>query len=114
MKKELTCIVCPLGCPLVADIAEDGSITVTGNTCKRGEAYAITECTAPMRTLTSTVRTVGGEVVAVKTDRPIPKERLFDCMKIINSLKIDLPISIGDVIIEDVFGAKIIATQNKK
>ena len=42
--------------------------SITGHTCKRGEAYAQTECTAPRRTLTTTAPVVGGGVVPVKTD----------------------------------------------
>ena len=113
MKRALTCIVCPLGCTMSVEISDDGKISVSGNTCKRGESYAVTECKSPMRTVTTTVRTAEGEMVSVKTDRPIPKEKVFECMKIINSSKIHLPISIGDVIIENVFGARVVATQSK-
>ena len=36
--RELTCISCPLGCPLQVEIDEAGQVVrVTGNTCKRGE-----------------------------------------------------------------------------
>ena len=43
---ELTCINCPLGCALTI-ASENGSIlSVTGNTCQRGEAYARAEITA--------------------------------------------------------------------
>ena len=50
--KELICIVCPSGCHIT--VGDDG--TVTGNTCKRGEAYARKEATHPTRVLTTTVR----------------------------------------------------------
>ncbi|MBQ1935870.1 MAG: DUF1667 domain-containing protein, partial [Clostridia bacterium] len=83
-------------------------------TCPRGKAYAETECIAPMRIVTSTVRCTNGRVVAVKTDRPIPKEKMHACMARINSVIAPLPISAGDVIIEDVFGSDIIATANQK
>ena len=112
MKRELTCIVCPQGCSLKVEI-NDSKITVTGNTCPRGEKYAVAECTHPERCVTTTARCDNGEVVAVKTDRAIPKEKIFECMKIINKQIVTLPISIGDVIIKDVFGANIVATQNK-
>lgn len=54
--------------------------------------------------------TKNGVPVPVKTDNPIPKEHIFDCMKIINGTKISAPIKIGDILIEDVFGANIVAT----
>lgn len=113
MKRTLTCIVCPLGCTLEVELEDKKVISVTGNTCKRGEVYANTECVSPMRTVTSTVRCSDGSLLAVKTDRTIPKESVFECMEIINKAVATLPISIGDVIVENVFGANVIATQNK-
>lgn len=112
MKRELTCIVCPVGCSLVAEFEEGRVLGVSGNKCPRGKAYAETECIAPMRTITTTVKCENGEIVSVKTKNPIPKGKMFDAMKIINSKNPILPISIGDVIIEDVFGSPVIATGN--
>lgn len=51
--------------------------------------------------------------MAVKTDRPIPKEKMEACMARINEAVAALPICIGDVILEDVFGSNIVATQNR-
>ena len=113
MKRLLTCIVCPAGCSLEVELEGKDVISVKGNTCPRGEIYAKAECTHPERTVTSTMRCSDGSVVSVKTDRPIPKEKIEECMKIINNKIATLPISVGDVIIKDVFGANIIATQNK-
>ncbi len=110
-KRELTCIICPRGCQLTIDIGEE--IKVSGNICPRGEVYAIAECTNPQRTVTSTVQTSDGGVVSVKTDRTIPKDKMMECMEIINSTVVELPIRVGDVILDDVFGAKLVATQNK-
>ncbi len=113
MKRELTCIVCPMGCGLTVTL-ENGAVTeVTGNTCPRGKKYAETECTNPMRTITSTMRTADGGLVSVKTDRTIPKGKMMECMQKINGEIAPLPISVGDVIIEDVFGSNVVATENK-
>ncbi len=112
MKRELTCIICPIGCSLEVEI-ENGEVkSVKGNTCPRGKNYAETECVAPMRTVTTTVRCDDGSVLPVKTDSPIPKEKMFELMEIINDSIAHLPISIGDVIIENVFGCNIVATKN--
>lgn len=113
MKRELTCIVCPQGCNLTVDFEDGKILSVTGNTCPRGAKYAESECISPERTVTSTVRCDNGKVVSVKTSRPIPKDKIFSCMEIINKKIATLPISKGDVIIKDVFGSDIIATQNK-
>lgn len=45
---QLTCISCPLGCPLTVETDGAGqAVSVTGNTCKRGEVYGRKEVTAP-------------------------------------------------------------------
>lgn len=112
MKRELTCIVCPIGCALtVSD--EEGELKVSGNTCPRGAVYGKNEVTNPTRTLTTTVRVGNREktVVAVKSDRPIPKGMLFDAMKEINAIRAEAPIKIGDVLAENLLGVcNIIAT----
>ena len=110
MTKEFTCIVCPLGCTLKVDLADDGNVTVSGNTCPRGKEYGINEMTTPVRVITTTVRCENGSVLPVKTNRPIPKEKIAECMKIINNCNPPLPICPGDVIIENVFGADVVAT----
>ena len=112
MNRNLTCIVCPIGCSMEVEIIDGEVISVTGNTCPRGEKYAISECTNPERMVTTTIRTENGKVLPVKTDRPIPKDKVFECMNIINNHICKLPVKVKDVIIEDVFGANIIATKN--
>lgn len=116
MKRNLTCIVCPIGCQLSVTL-ENGVVTeVTGNTCPRGKQYAINECTNPVRTVTTTARTADGGVIPVKTDRPIPKELMFECMKEIDRSVVTLPAQIGDIVIENLLGigANVIVTANMK
>ena len=112
-KRELTCIVCPRGCQLTVELDGKNVISVSGNICKRGKTYAENECTNPMRTVTTTAKTADGGVVAVKTETTIPKEKMFECMEKINSVVASLPVKIGDVILPDVCGTDIIATQNR-
>lgn len=115
MIRELTCIVCPRGCQLRAELDAQGAVVgVTGNVCSRGKQYAIDECTHPMRTVTSTVRAENGTPVPVKTSRTIPKEKMFDCMKQINRVRLSLPARIGDVVIQNVLdtGADVVVTAN--
>ncbi len=113
MKRDLTCIVCPLGCSLTVELEENKVVNVVGNSCPRGKTYAENECTNPQRTVTSTVRSTDGGMVSVKTDKTIPKDKMFECMKIINKITAKLPVKVGDIVAEDVFGANIIATQNR-
>ncbi len=81
-RRELICIGCPLGCPLTVTM-EGTEITVTGNTCKRGEIYAKKEVTNPTRVVTSSVHVEGGVIamVSVKTKDDIPKDKIFACME---------------------------------
>ena len=116
MIRDLTCIVCPKGCQLEVELEGKKVISVSGYTCKRGLAYAETECTAPMRTLTTTAPVEGGGVVPVKTDRTIPKELIFECMKQINLARVAPDAPIGTVVIENLLGtgANVVTTRNAK
>ncbi|MEG1426437.1 MAG: DUF1667 domain-containing protein [Oscillospiraceae bacterium] len=107
--RNLTCIQCPLGCPLAVTLENGKVLSVTGNTCKRGETYGAKEVTAPTRTVTSTVRVLGGvrPVVAVKTRQELPKERIFDCMAEIDRVVLQAPVHIGDIAIENVCGTDV-------
>ena len=118
------CTICPMGCKILVQPSEPeepnlgkpakGAFRVTGNTCKRGERYAIQEVTAPERTLTTTMYAKGGIIVPVKTDKPVPREKLSSCMKVINCKTLILPIEAGDIIIENIedTGANVIAERS--
>ena len=112
MKREMTCIVCPIGCQLEVDIVDGKVLSVDGNTCPRGRKYAETECTNPQRTVTTTVLCENGELLPVKTDGTVKKEDVFKVMKAVNNCVAHLPIKIKDVIISDVCGVNIIAAKN--
>lgn len=116
MKKEMTCVACPLGCTINVEFEGTEVISVTGNTCKRGDAYARTEIVNPTRSLTSSVKVNGGihPVVPVKSSKAVPKTMLFECMKEINKACVTAPVKLGQVIIENILGtgADIVATNN--
>ena len=111
--RNITCIICPRGCGLTVEETADG-LKVLGNVCPRGEKYAIEECTHPTRTVTSFIRVENREdtMVSVKTSAPIPKESMFEAMKMIRGAAAKAPIAIGDILLADVFGADVIATKN--
>jgi len=110
--KELICIICPRGCHLTVD----DELNVSGNTCPRGAVYAKQELTHPTRTLTSTVRVVSEleAMLPVKSNKPLPKEKIFEAMEVINKTCVKAPIKIGDVVIKNIFGldVDIVATKN--
>lgn len=115
-KREFICIVCPMGCQLSVEASEDKEIIVNGSRCKRGNVYAMQEMTDPRRHITSTVRVHNGflNLVPVKTDREIPKGKIFEVMSEIDNIQLEAPIKIGTVIIENVAntGSNIVATRN--
>ena len=114
MEQQITCINCPVGCLMTVTV-EDGKVTsVTGNTCKRGVAYAEQECVAPQRMVTAVVTVQGRKTpVSVKTRTPIPKKDIFACMKQLAALTIEAPVHMGDVVCANVCesGVDVIATK---
>ena len=116
MEIKLTCIACPMGCPLSVEMDGDKVINVTGNTCPRGKVYGEKEVTNPTRIVTSTVKVSGGDsvMVSVKTKNDIPKGKIFDVVKALKDVEVPAPVKIGDVIIADVAGTgvDIVATKN--
>ena len=116
MEIKLTCIACPMGCPLSVEMEGDKVVSVTGNTCPRGKVYGEKEVTNPTRIVTSTVKVSGGDsvMVSVKTKNDIPKGKIFDVVKALKDVEIPAPVKIGDVVIADVAGTgvDIVATKN--
>ena len=110
MVKDIICVACPMGCQISVELNDDGEIlSVTGNTCKRGDAYARTECTHPERSLTTTVKVSGGvhPVVPVKSAKAVPKDKVKDCVKEIAKLEIKAPVKIGDVVCANILGTGV-------
>lgn len=111
---ELVCIVCPKGCRLHVD--EEHDYAVTGNSCKRGAEYGHIETKHPTRVMTSTVKLTGGlyRRCPIKTDIAVPKGKIMDIMKSLNSVELQSPVTIGQVILPNVAdtGANIVVTKN--
>ena len=82
--KELICIVCPRGCHLKVDEAND--YAVTDNSCPRGAAYR--RC-------------------PVRTERAIDKSLLFKAMDALNGVTLHAPVHVGDVALENVCGTGV-------
>ena len=93
---------------------ENGTVTVTGHTCPKGEEYAINECTNPVRTVTACVRIANREstMVSVKTETPVPKGNMMDVIAMLHQVRLEAPVKIGDVVIGDAFGSRVIVTKD--
>ena len=114
MTEILTCINCPMGCELTVEVEDGKVVSVSGNTCKRGELYAESEITAPTRTITTTVISAEGRPVPVKTAQPVPKDKIFECTAAIKALKVNLPVKVGQVLADDLLGtgSQVVATKS--
>jgi len=113
--KQITCITCPIGCRVMIDIV-DGEYVFYGNKCVRGEKFAKTEMTAPVRSLATTVRTVFPHmpVLPVRTSGEVPKEKITEIIRELSKMTITDEIGIGDVVAANILGTgcDIIATSD--
>ncbi|MBQ9979971.1 MAG: DUF1667 domain-containing protein [Oscillospiraceae bacterium] len=109
MEKELTCIVCPLGCAIKV-VFEKGNITeISGHTCRRGEVYARRELTRPLRMVTCAVPVRGGKLAmgSLKTAKEVPKEKIFEVVRAMRAARPQAPVKVGDVILKNVAGTGV-------
>lgn len=106
--KIITCIGCPSGCQVEVTKIGD-QFKVEGNECKRGEEYAIEEFKAPKRILTTTLQVQDGilPLIPVRSNNPLPKERIFDCMDYLSKIKISAPIKMGDILVTNILNLDV-------
>ena len=118
IEKEITCIVCPIGCKILVRAVENQFELLKGNKCKKGIDYARNEALDPRRMLTSSVLVENGEwpLVSVKSSRPIPKDKVFSVLKKIRKTRVNAPVKSGQIIIKNVVDTKIniVATKSIK
>ncbi|MCC8023875.1 MAG: DUF1667 domain-containing protein [Clostridium sp.] len=114
MKHEYICIVCPMSCDLALS-DENGEVRVRGNTCRRGEAYAKSEYTNPVRMITTTVSLTNSHrrLLPVISTEAVPKSRLWDCLNQLYSITVKAPVKAGDVIVRNIMdtGVDIISAK---
>ncbi|KNY28893.1 DUF1667 domain-containing protein [Pseudobacteroides cellulosolvens] len=115
-KKEMTCIICPNGCRL--EVIYGDSLIVKNALCPKGEEYASNELINPVRNLTSTVKVSNGELslVSVRSNKPVPKEKMFEIMKILKDVELEAPVGFHQIVLKDILGsgADIITTREVK
>lgn len=106
MIKEYTCIICPNGCELTAEIENGKILAVEGATCKRGREYVEQELTNPQRNIASSILLEGGELplVSVRLSKPIPKDKISEVMTAIKKVRLQAPVRAGQVAIPNVLG----------
>ena len=90
-------------------------LSVSGNTCPRGERYARQECTSPERVITAVIPVAGSSVpLSVKTASPIPKRLIPDVMWQLSRLRLSAPVAAGTPVLRNVLetGVDIVATRS--
>jgi len=114
-KKEITCIACPAGCR-ISIIFSHGEYFFTGNKCEKGEVFARTEMISPVRSLTTTVRTVfpDAPVIPVRTNKEVPKQKIKEIIRELSGIIVKERIGIGDTVASGIAGTDcdIIASSN--
>ena len=105
MKKQFTCIVCPNGCEIEAEVENGQVISVTGHTCPRGEQYVRQELTAPRREL---------PVTSVRLTKAVPKDMIFPVMDEIRKVVLTAPVKAGTIVLHNVCGldSDVMVTKN--
>ena len=117
-EKEITCIVCPIGCKILVRTSGNHFEVLSGNKCKKGIEYAGNEALDPKRMLTSTIFVKNGEwpLVSIKSSKSVPKDKIFLILKKIKKTYVNAPVKSGQKIINNVGNTNIniIATKSIK
>lgn len=111
MKKttKMLCTLCPNGCEIKVEHKHKNILFIEGATCSNGKEFATNEIISPVRILTSSVKVVNGEIplVSVKTNKPIPKSKIYEAMKYIKKINVRAPIFLNQVIIKNFLGLDV-------
>jgi CxxC motif-containing protein len=115
-EKEITCIVCPIGCKILVRTDGKHFELLNGNKCNKGIDYAKNEALDPRRMLTSSVLVMNGEwpLVSVKSSLPIPKNKIYHVLNEIKKAKVNAPVKSAQLIIKNIAKTNIdiIATKS--
>jgi CxxC motif-containing protein len=102
----IQCIGCPLGCGGEVVTEAGAVVELHGFTCDKGKAYATEEVVSPRRMVTTTVRVAGGllPLLPVVSDRPVPKARMIDCVRLLRGVEVAAPVAVGTVVVDNALG----------
>ena len=115
---HITCIICPNGCQITVYERPGSPPEIVGSTCKRGTEYADQEYREPKRMLITTMRIDGGTlaVIPVRSNKELPKERIFDAVEHVSHIALRAPIKMGTVVVPNLLnlGVDVIASRDIK
>jgi len=106
---DLICVVCPVGCSIRARIEDGKLVEIQGQACNRGRAFVDEELSAPKRVLTTTVRVCHGSLALapVRSNGPLPKERLLDVAAYLRTVELQAPVGQHQLVASDVLGTGV-------
>ena len=111
MDKHIKCIVCPIGCSMLVDFNEATKeiISFSGNECKRGIKFVREELVRPSRLLTTTIKIDSSvsDRLPVRSDTPVPKEKILEIIKEVKKIKISTPVAAGQVLEDNFMGLEV-------
>ena len=114
---EIICIECPLACRVSLSVDEAGKISESvGYQCRVGKRYSEKEYKSPKRILTTVVKTSDSvrHVLPVRTDKPVPKGMLKQCVQSLADIRVKPPLKVGEIIVSNVLntGADVICSDD--
>ena len=97
-----------MGCELTVEITGD-AVDVSGHLCKIGITYGQEEVTNPTRSIATSVWIDGGDIpmLSVKNSRPVPKDKIMDCVKAVHGVRMQAPVNVGDVVLANAAGTGV-------
>ena len=118
MEREFVCIICPNGCRIKVEYEGTNIKNIKGDECPKGKDYVKNEITNPLRVFTGSVLVENGNfsLVSVKTHAPIPKKYLKKIGEITRQIKVEAPVTIGQIVASNLLDNNIdlIATRKIK
>ena len=109
MNKELTCIICPVGCNLRINSIDGCSYIIKGYKCKKGKLFAEEEVIDPRRIVTTTIKIDSKKFnrLPVKTNKPVPKDEILNFVKEIKKIKAKPAVKIGDILSRNILNCGV-------
>ena len=106
MLREYTCIICPNGCEIQADVENGKILSITGNICPKGESYVEQELTDPRRNIATSILVKNGELplASVRLTNPIPTGEIGKAMEEIRKISLEAPVKAGTIMISGILG----------
>ena len=116
MKKEFVCIICPNGCRIKVEYEGTNIKNIKGDECPKGKDYVKNEITNPLRVFTGSVLVENGDfsLVSVKTPSPIPKKYLKEIGEITRRIKVEAPVTIGQIVASNLLNKNIDLVATRK